>query len=114
MRFARGKVLLELTQDDEHVRVAVHDHGPGIPEELRERALLPFVRLEADRDRKTGGVGLGLAIVSRIVSRHGGHLTIGSSPLGGAMAATSWPRAGDTGNQHPHGVQHPAHQEPHG
>jgi signal transduction histidine kinase len=76
------------------VRVAVHDHGPGIPEELRERALLPFVRLEADRDRRTGGVGLGLAIVSRIVSRHGGQLTIASSPLGGAMVATSWPRAG--------------------
>jgi signal transduction histidine kinase len=94
MRFARGKVLLELTQDDERVRVAVHDDGPGIPEELRERALLPFVRLEADRDRRTGGVGLGLAIVSRIVSRHGGQLTIASSPLGGAMVATSWPRAG--------------------
>ncbi|MBT8468802.1 MAG: HAMP domain-containing protein [Myxococcales bacterium] len=92
MKYARGNVLLELTQEDEHVRVAVHDDGPGIPEELREKVMIPFFRLEADRDRKTGGVGLGLAIVSRIVHRHGGRLAIDSSPLGGAMVATWWPR----------------------
>ena len=91
MRYARGNVLLELTEDDEHVRVAVHDDGPGIPEELREKVMIPFFRLDADRDRKTGGVGLGLAIVSRIMHRHGGRLAIDSSPLGGAMVATWWP-----------------------
>lgn len=92
MKYARGNVLLELTQEDEHVRVAVHDDGPGIPEELREKVMIPFFRLEADRDRKTGGVGLGLAIVSRIMHRHGGRLAIDRSPLGGAMVATWWPR----------------------
>ena len=94
MKYARGNVLLELTQEDEHVRVAVHDDGPGIPEDLREKVMIPFFRLEADRDRKTGGVGLGLAIVSRIMHRHGGRLAIDSSPLGGAMVATWWPTPG--------------------
>ena len=92
MRHARGKVLLELAEDEEHVRVAVHDDGPGIPEELREKVMIPFFRLEADRGRKTGGVGLGLAIVSRIMQRHGGRVSIGSSPLGGAAVATLWPK----------------------
>ena len=92
MKYAHGNVLLELTQDEEHVRVVVHDDGPGIPEELREQVMVPFFRLEADRDRKKGGVGLGLAIVSRIMHRHGGRVVIGGSPLGGAMVATWWPR----------------------
>lgn len=94
MKYARGNVLLELEQDEEHVRVVVHDDGPGIPEELREKVTIPFFREGADRDRKTGGVGLGLAIVSRIMHRHGGRLAIDSSPLGGAMVATWWPRVG--------------------
>jgi signal transduction histidine kinase len=94
VQHARGKVLLELRQDEEHVRVAVHDDGPGIPEELREQVMVPFFRLEADRSRKTGGMGLGLAIVSRIMHRHGGRLAIASSPLGGAKVETLWPRRG--------------------
>ena len=93
MKYARGTVLLEVTQEPEHVRVAVHDDGPGIPEELRERVMTPFYRRERDRDRKTGGVGLGLAIVDRIMHRHGGRVAIASSPLGGAMVATWWPRS---------------------
>jgi signal transduction histidine kinase len=52
---------------------------------------IPFVRLDSDRGRKTGGVGLGLAIVSRIMHRHGGRLEIGTSDLGGAKLATIWP-----------------------
>jgi signal transduction histidine kinase len=92
VRHSGGRVQLVLTADDEHVRISVHDDGPGIPDELREKVSTPFVRLDADRSRTTGGVGLGLAIVSRIMDRHGGRLEIGDSPLGGAKAATLWPK----------------------
>jgi signal transduction histidine kinase len=92
-RYARSQVLLEITEEPEHVRVVVHDNGPGIPQELHEKVKIPFFRLEEDRGRETGGVGLGLAIVSRILDRHGGHLTIADSPLGGAAVATLWPKA---------------------
>ncbi|MBK6689862.1 MAG: hypothetical protein IPG45_35685 [Deltaproteobacteria bacterium] len=89
---AKGRVLLRLTEDDASIRVAVHDDGPGIPEALREKVTIPFFRAEPNRDRRTGGAGLGLAIVSRIMQRHGGRLEIDTSPLGGARVATVWPR----------------------
>jgi signal transduction histidine kinase len=92
IQHARGTVRLEVSEEGDHVRVAVHDDGPGIPEELREKVMVPFVRLGADRGRETGGVGLGLAIVSRIVHRHGGRLAIESSPLGGALVTIFWPK----------------------
>ncbi len=92
MRHAETRVQVELTNDAGNVRVAVHDDGPGIPEDVRDKVTTPFFRLGAHRDRKTGGVGLGLAIVTRIMSRHGGRLAIDRSPLGGAMVATWWPR----------------------
>jgi signal transduction histidine kinase len=95
VQHARGEVLLELSQDEERVRLTVHDDGPGIPEELHEKVTTPFFRLGNDRDRKTGGIGLGLAIVSRIMHRHGGQLVIKSSPLGGAMVTTLWERKRD-------------------
>jgi len=91
VRHAVAHVRLELTRDTDGVRVAVHDDGPGIPARVRDKVVLPFVRLEEDRSSKTGGVGLGLAIVRRIMRRHGGRLEIGDSPLGGALVATVWP-----------------------
>jgi signal transduction histidine kinase len=92
VRHAGDRVQLVLTDDENSIRVSVHDDGPGIPEALREKAMTPFVRVEADRSRMSGGVGLGLAIVGRIMERHGGRLEIGDSPLGGAKVATLWPR----------------------
>ena len=91
VRHASRNVMLDFTEDEEYVEVVVHDDGPGIPDELRERVLAPFVRLGSDRNRKAGGVGLGLAIVRRIMQRHGGRVVIDRSPLGGARVTTRWP-----------------------
>lgn len=60
--------------------IEVHDSGPGIPEAERERVLEPFHRL-VPRGR---GAGLGLHLVAEVARLHGGQLSIGSSPLGGA------------------------------
>jgi signal transduction histidine kinase len=92
VQYASARVVLELTQDEEALHVTVHDDGPGIPDDLRDQVKLPFSRLESDRGRAKGGAGLGLAIVTRIVERHDGRLTIGTSHLGGAAVRTSWPR----------------------
>lgn len=52
--------------------ITVQDHGPGVPEDSLPKLFLPFYRVDATRDRNTGGVGLGLSIAERAVRLHGG------------------------------------------
>jgi signal transduction histidine kinase len=68
------------------VSLAVEDTGPGIPPEEMERMFQPFQRLEHSRNRETGGAGLGLTIARNILRAHGGDVTIGNRPGGGARA----------------------------
>ena len=67
-------------------RIIVHDSGPGIPEEERERIFKPFVTT------KTHGSGLGLAVVSKVVLQHGGNVEVDNAPDGGARFTLSLPR----------------------
>jgi PAS domain S-box-containing protein len=60
------------------VTLEVHDDGPGVPENLRERIFDPFFTTRPD------GTGLGLAVCARVVASHGGDLRVGKGPLGGA------------------------------
>jgi signal transduction histidine kinase len=72
------------------LKIEIRDDGCGIPEEDRQRVLEPFVRLDPSRDRKLGGFGLGLAIVSKIMLQHGSLLEITTAPEGGAQLNTYW------------------------
>ena len=58
----------------------VQDSGPGIGEDHISRLTERFYRVDRSRSRDTGGTGLGLAIVKHVVQRHGGELSIQSSP----------------------------------
>lgn len=60
------------------VTIEVHDDGPGVPEELRERIFDPFFTTNPD------GTGLGLAVCARIIAGLGGDIRVGRGPLGGA------------------------------
>ncbi len=62
------------------VIVTVSDNGPGIPEPLRERIFDPFFTTRAS----SGGMGLGLSVVEATVQSHGGAVTAGTAPGGGA------------------------------
>ncbi|NLN62823.1 MAG: HAMP domain-containing protein [Myxococcales bacterium] len=90
-RYAKQKMEVHLQVQDNAFTFAVHDDGPGIPAADAERILEPFVRLDDSRSRASGGVGLGLAIVARILQRNAGTISITISPLGGAAVATRWP-----------------------
>jgi two-component system, OmpR family, sensor kinase len=68
----------------------VDDDGPGIPEPDRRRVFDSFVRLGNTAGKKSG-FGLGLAIVKRALEWHGGEVTAGDSPLGGARFRAVWP-----------------------
>ncbi|HZV74484.1 MAG TPA: HAMP domain-containing sensor histidine kinase [Conexibacter sp.] len=77
----------------EQARLAVRDHGPGLPPgdpaELFER----FWRAERGRERGKAGAGLGLAIVAGVVERHGGRVEAANAPGGGAAFAVHLPLA---------------------
>lgn len=70
------------------LRFSVEDDGPGIPEERRAEAMVPFGRLDAARDpNRGGGVGLGLSIAADIARSHGGELRLGRSEAMGGLKA---------------------------
>ena len=62
------------------------DSGPGLPDDVMPRVFEPFFTT------KQAGTGLGLAIVSRIAEAHGGSVTAGNGPRGGAMFTLRFPQ----------------------
>jgi two-component system osmolarity sensor histidine kinase EnvZ len=87
-------VTVTLIPMDERVILRVVDNGPGIPEADLEAAKQPFVRLDTARERNTEGLGLGLAIVERIVGAHAGELRLTNRPEGGLQADIDIPVKG--------------------
>ncbi|MBZ8139676.1 two-component sensor histidine kinase [Rubrivivax gelatinosus] len=73
--------------------LAVEDGGPGIPPELGERVFEAFRRGEPSRSRRSGGSGLGLAVVKAIAEAHGGRAGCAALPGGGSSVSLSWPAA---------------------
>lgn len=80
-----GQVTVTAYQRNKHVYLSVEDTGSGIPKELRERVFEPFFRVDKSRSRELGGVGLGLALVRKIVRVHDGSICIKSGKTGGTI-----------------------------
>ncbi|HLA30340.1 MAG TPA: ATP-binding protein [Pseudomonas sp.] len=93
MRHAEGRVRVSYRIGQQRCRLDIEDDGPGVPEEAWERIFTPFLRLDDSRTRASGGHGLGLSIVRRIIYWHGGRAQISRSEhLGGAQFSLIWPR----------------------
>ena len=90
IRYAEERVDVSLVRNGDHYEVRVNDDGPGVPLEGREKIFEPFSRLDASRDRRTGGFGLGLALVRRVSQSHGGQVEVADSPWGGASFRMTW------------------------
>lgn len=83
-RHAKSQVSVSTEKSKRTLLIHIDDDGPGIAPEQRKRILHPFVRLESSRSKDSGGVGLGLTIVARIMDWHQGSINISASPSGGA------------------------------
>jgi len=74
VRYTKDETAVEvkLTSENETAVISVKDYGAGVPEGELKKLFRPFYRVQAARDRKTGGIGLGLAIAERAVRAHQG------------------------------------------
>ena len=72
----RGRIGIRAFRDDRYVVVEVSDSGPGVPRQVRDRVFEPFFTTKPVGE----GTGLGLDIVRRVVSGHGGKVSLRSEP----------------------------------
>ena len=72
---SKGSVAIDVFTDGDEVQLTIRDNGPGFPLADRERLLEPYVTT------RKNGVGLGLAIVTRIIEDHGGRIWLGDNEL---------------------------------
>jgi two-component system sensor histidine kinase CpxA len=91
------QVEISLTREsvnpDRFAVLSVRDHGKGVPEESIREIFRPFYRVEDDRDRKTGGAGLGLSIAARAVHLHHGTIKAANAVDGGLIVEIRLPIA---------------------
>ncbi len=82
-----GTIAVDLQRKAGRVTAVVHDSGPGIPADMLDKILDPFVTTKDD------GTGLGLPIVANIITGHGGSLSLDNAEEGGARARVELPAA---------------------
>jgi two-component system osmolarity sensor histidine kinase EnvZ len=80
----RTDVDIRCWREGDRAILEVGDHGPGVPEEALDQLLRPFTRLDSARSQ-ANGAGLGLAIVERVVQRHGAGLRVSNRTDGGLV-----------------------------
>ena len=77
-----GHISLSATHENGHVVVAIRDDGVGIPADLSPKIFDMFTQANHGLERHYGGLGIGLALVKRLVEMHDGEVTAGANPVG--------------------------------
>jgi two-component system nitrogen regulation sensor histidine kinase NtrY len=80
-----GALTIDILPEGDEVQLTIRDNGPGFPVQDRDRLLEPYVTT------RKNGVGLGLAIVTRIVEDHGGRIWLGDNEPSGARVDIRMP-----------------------
>ena len=87
-----GKILVSTALRKDRIEWVVQDNGIGVPADVREKVFAPYFSTKLSQ----GGTGLGLAIVHRIISDHGGRISLSDVAGGGARFSIELPmRASD-------------------
>lgn len=84
-------LLLRQGEDSLQAVIRVKDCGPGVPESSLKDIFRPFYRVDDVRDRRSGGVGLGLAIAQQAMRLHGGTISAANAPGGGLVVELMLP-----------------------
>ncbi|HWP11443.1 MAG TPA: ATP-binding protein, partial [Ramlibacter sp.] len=97
-----GRIELSVRQEAGHAVISVADSGIGIASEALPQVFEMFTQVGRDRDRSQGGLGIGLALVRRLVELHGGSVTAHSAGIGrGSRFEVRLPLASQAGPAHP-------------
>ena len=69
-----GRLTVKLLRQEDSIELRLYDQGPGVPEAQLAEIFEPFTQVDTARDHAAGGYGIGLAMVKRIISLHGGEV----------------------------------------
>lgn len=86
-----GGACVRLFREDAQAIVEIDDEGPGLAEDQLEKVFSPFYRVESSRNRETGGIGLGLALVRSVAVAHGGYAWLENRADRGVRARVALP-----------------------
>lgn len=96
---APGQLKVGLTVEGERACVTWEDSAPGVADDELPRLTERLYRVDASRNRRRGGSGLGLSIAKALVEAHGGEWRASHSPLGGLRWTVYFPLAGTAGER---------------
>ncbi|HEY5672157.1 MAG TPA: ATP-binding protein [Malonomonas sp.] len=85
------QVRVELCREPGAIQIRIADQGPGVPEAALPKLFEPFYRVADDRDRQSGGSGIGLAIAEQAIRLHGGSIRASNRAGGGLLVEISLP-----------------------
>ncbi len=88
-----GNVSISIDSKESRAVISVADSGIGIAKENLPSIFDRFYRVDSSRSRHSGGAGLGLSIVSSIVQRHGGQISVASTPGKGSVFTVLLPNS---------------------
>lgn len=91
IKYGNGEISITIMQEKEYCQIRVSDNGDGVCDDFKRTIFDAFSRGDTSRNRETGGFGLGLAIVCRIMEWHGGSASVIDCEQGGASFILSWP-----------------------
>jgi CheY-like chemotaxis protein len=83
-----GRIHLKVTREGAHVAIAISDTGIGISQEFLPKVFELFTQVHSKSERAQGGLGIGLALVRRLVEMHGGTVTARSDGIGSGTEFT--------------------------
>lgn len=91
IRYTKSTVEVILRREKNEFVVRIRDYGAGVPEAELDKLFKPFYRVSEARERKSGGVGVGLAIAEQAVVSHKGRISASNAPDGGLIVEIRLP-----------------------